>query len=169
MDALILVVAAGCAVLGGLWGLVRMVAAVGAVVAGVLVGRVVGPALAVWAFGPTAALTPRVMASLVAGVLAFLLLLLAGAGIRKLLERAHLSLLDRLLGAALAAALALSVSAVLLALAAAGGFAAHGTVSEKLTSLGGAFLAAYRPSSNSAKPTNNPTKPTSNGQQPEGP
>lgn len=164
-----LVVAAGFGVLGGLWGLVRMAAAVGAVVGGVVAGRAAGPALAAWAFGPGASPGQNLLASLAAGALAFCLLLLAGAGMRKLLERVHLSLVDRLLGAGVAAALALFVSAVLLALAQAGGFAAHGTVSEKLTSLGGAFLAAYRPSTSSAKPSNNPTKPTSKGQQPEGP
>lgn len=169
MDALVLVVAFGCGVLGALWGLVRMVAAVGAVVGGVAVGRVAGPALAAWAFGHGASPALKVLASLTAGALAFFLLLLAGAGIRKLLERVHLSLLDRLLGAGLAAALALSVSAVLLALAQTGGFAPHGAVSEKLTSLGGAFLAAYKPSTSSAKPSNSPKKPTSKGQQPEGP
>ncbi len=169
MDALVLVVAAGCGVLGGFWGLVRMVAAVGAVVGGVLVGRVAGPALAAWAFGPSASAGHNVLASLLAGALACFLLLLAGAGMRKLLARLHLSLVDRLFGAAVAAALALALSAVLLALASAGGFAAHGAVSEKLASLGGNFLKAYRPPTSSAKPNNNPAKPTSKGQQPEGP
>lgn len=164
-----MVVAAGCAVLGGVWGVVRMVSTVGALVGGVLAGRIAGPPLAIWAFGPTAPLLPKVLASLVAGGLAFFLLLLAGTGVRKLLERVHLSLVDRLLGAGLAAALALFLTAVLLALAAAGGFAAHGGLSEKLTAAGGEFLAAYRPSSNSAKPKSNPTKPTSKGQHPEGP
>lgn len=169
MDVLILGVAAGLALLGGFWGVVRMVSTTGALVGGVLVGRVAGPPLATWAFGPTASLAPKLLASLVAGGLAFFLLLLAGTGVRKLLEKVHLSLLDRLAGAVLAAVLALSVSAVLLALAAAGGFAAHGTVSEKLTTFGGAFLEAYRPSSNSAKPNSKPAKPTSSGQHPEGP
>lgn len=146
-----------------------MVATVGAVVGGVVVGRLAGPALATWAFGPGASPGFKVVASLIAGALAFFLLLLAGAGIRKLLERMHVSLLDRLLGAGLAAALAILISAVLLALAAAGGFAPHGAMSAKLTSLGRAFLAAYRPSTSSAKPNSNPSKPTSKGQQPEGP
>ncbi|MFN3414587.1 MAG: CvpA family protein [Thermoanaerobaculum sp.] len=169
MDVLILAVAAGCAVLGGFWGVVRMVSTAGALVGGVLAGRIAGPSLAVWAFGPTASLAPKVLASLVAGGLAFFLLLLAGTGVRKLLERVHLSLLDRLLGAGLAAFLALFLSAVLLALASAGGFPARGRVSERLSSVGGAFLAAYRPSTSSAKPSNTPKKPTSNGQHPEGP
>lgn len=169
MDVLILVVAAGCAVLGGFWGVVRMVSTAGALVGGVLAGRIAGPPLATWAFGPTASLAPKLLASLVAGGLVFFLLLLAGAGVRKLLERVHLSLLDRLLGAALAAALALFLSAVLLALASAGGFPARGRVSETLSSLGGAFLAAYSPPASSTKPNSKPAKPTSSGQHPEGP
>lgn len=149
--------------------MVRMVASVAALAGGVLAGRAVGPALAAWAFGPAAGVGHRVAASLVAGGVAFVLLLLAGAGLRKLLEHLHLSLLDRLLGAAVAAFLALGVSALLLALAAGGGYAPSGVLSAKLVSLGQAFLAAYKPPSKSANPKSTPPKPTNSGQHPEGP
>lgn len=162
-------VGVGFAILGGFWGLVRMVATVAALAGGVMAGRVAGPALAAWAFGANAALGYRIAASLVAGGAAFFLLLLAGAGIRKLLERLHLSLVDRFLGAAVAACLALAASAFLLALAATGGHTPASPFAARLSSLGQAFLAAYRPSTSSAKPNSNPPKPTSSGQHPDGP
>ena len=93
------------------------------------------------------------------------------AGMKKVLEaeKPDWLLVQGDTTSALAAALALFLSAVLLALASAGGFPARGRVSETLSSLGGAFLAAYSPPASNAKPNSKPAKPTSSGQHPEGP
>lgn len=165
----LLLVAAGLAILGGIWGLVRMAATAAALAGGILAGRLAGPTLAVWAFGAASGVGYRVAASLLAGGAAFALLLLAGAGLRKLLERLHLSLVDRLLGAAVAASLSLGVSALLLAFAAGSGYTPTGRLATELTSLGQRFLAAYNPPSSNAKPSSNPAKPTRSGQHPDGP
>ncbi|MGC8915677.1 MAG: CvpA family protein [Thermoanaerobaculum sp.] len=168
MDAVIVVATCGCALVGAFWGLVRMVTVVAATLAGGLAGRLAGPALAAWLFGPQASSAARIAASLMAGGLAFGLFLTAGAGIRRLLQHLHLSVLDRLLGALATAGLALSASAVLLALAAGTGFSPPTPLAARLTQIGQTFLAAYRPAK-SASPTSNPSKPTSRGQHPEDP
>ncbi|MCX7894810.1 MAG: CvpA family protein [Thermoanaerobaculum sp.] len=169
MDWVLVAVALGCAILGAFWGLVRMLALALAGASALLLGRLAGPPLAHWAFGTPPTGWTTILASLLSGLVVFALVLLAGLGLRKLLDRLHLTFLDRLLGALTAGGLALAASGILLGLAYRGGATFDGPVVAPLARWGDQLLAAYKPATRSANPNSNPKTPISKGQQPEGP
>jgi uncharacterized membrane protein required for colicin V production len=168
VDVVLLSVAVGTAILGALWGLVRMATALLAAAGGFFVARLAGPPLAALLFAPALGTGQKLLASLVAGGLAAAVLLASGTGVRKLLERLHLASLDRLLGALAAAGAALFLAALLLALAASAGWEPRGSLTPRLTQLGQHFLAVYSACAKSKTPQASPKSPTNSGQQPAG-
>jgi|GEM_PF-1716557 len=166
MDVVILSVVAGAAVLGALWGLVRMVTVLVAIAGAFFVGRLAGPPLAALLFSPAPGSAQNVLASVLAGALAGAALFASGTGIRKLLEGLRLALLDRLLGALGTAGATLFLASLLLALMASGGWKPEGSITPKLTQVGEGFLSAYKAFAKSRSPQTTPNKPTKSGQQP---
>jgi len=169
MDAVILSVTLGLALLGAFWGFLRILSLVLALLGGVLLGRFAGPPLANLLFPSPPSSGQQLLASALAGALACGLLLLAAMGLRRLLEALHLRLMDRLLGAVATAGMALALSALLLGLAAQGGLQPQGALSEKLAAFGQAFFQVYKETKRSQIPQSNPKNPTNKGQQPKGP
>lgn len=167
MDVVILLVIAGCAILGMVWGALRMAAACAAVAAAVLASRWGGPAAARLFTGhaePTS--HERMVAVAAVAIVAALLVWLAGMGLRRGLTALHLGFLDRLAGLLLGAAAAVVVLAVLLGLAALGGRPPSSPWASRLSQAGVTWLALQKFSTSNAIPSNTPRIPTSKGQQP---
>jgi uncharacterized membrane protein required for colicin V production len=168
VDLFILLVIAGRAAIGMVWGAVRMAAGVAAVAAGVLAARWAGPAAAALLTGgrtPTA--NGRLAATAAVALAAVLVVWLAGKGLRRGVRALHLGFLDRLAGGVLGAAGAVVVLAVLLGLAAMGGRPPSTPWAGRLAQAGQAWLALQKLSYSSAMPSSTPSTPTSRGQQPQ--
>ena len=167
MDLFILLVVGGCAVLGMVWGAVRLATLVAAVVAGVVAGRLAGPAAAqLLASGPAQAGGSRMAATAVVALAAAVLVWLAGKGLRRALKALHLGWADRLAGLAVGAGAAVVVLALLLGLAAIGGHCPASPYAARLAQAGQAFLATQSLSASKASPSSMPSTPTSSGQHP---
>jgi len=167
VDVVILLVIAGCAILGMVWGALRMAAACAAVTAAVLAGRWGGPAAAHLFSGhaePTS--HERMLAVAAVAILAALLVWLAGMGLRRGITALHLGFLDRIAGLVLGAAAAAVVLAALLGLAALGGHPPTSPWASRLSQAGVTWLALQKLSTSSAIPNSTPRIPTSKGQQP---
>lgn len=169
MDILVLIMVLGVGILGAFWGLLRILSLILAIAGAAFLGRWAGPPLAEAIFSPAATSFQKLLASAAVGAVAAGLLLLAGMGIRRLLQSVHLGFLDRLLGALATMGFALFLASLLLGLAAMGGFQIHGRLSSQLAQFGRGVLAVYKLSKSSQSPNNSPSRPTNNGQQPEGP
>ncbi len=167
MDVAVLLVVVGCAVVGVVWGAVRLATAVAAIVAAVLAGRWVGPVAASWLVGgsPTHG-GPRVIGTVAAALVAGILVLIAGRGLQRGMEALHLGWLDRIAGAVLSACGAALVVAVMLALAAEGGHPPASPWALGLAGAGKTFLALHNQPRSIATPSRIPATPTSSGQQP---
>jgi uncharacterized membrane protein required for colicin V production len=167
MDVVILVVVCGCAIVGLWWGVVRMAAWVLAVIAALAAGRWAGPAAAdLIAGGGAPGSGTRLFATAVAALLAAVLVLLAGLGIRRALKALHLSWLDRLAGMVIGGGGAALILALLLALAASRGHQPAGVWAARLTHAGERVLGLHSLPSSSATPSSTPSTPTSSGQHP---
>jgi uncharacterized membrane protein required for colicin V production len=167
MDLLIFLVVGGCAVLGMVWGAVRMVSLIAAVAAGVLAGRWAGPSAAQLVAGSSAQSgTGRALAIAAVALLAAVLVWLAGKGVRRALKALHLGWVDRLAGLAAGGGAAALVLALLLGLAASGGHAPSSPWAARLAQAGQTFLALQSFSASKASPSKTPSSPTTSGQQP---
>jgi uncharacterized membrane protein required for colicin V production len=167
MDIALVVVIVGCGLAGAWWGALRMATGLAAALAAVLAGRFAGPVAAdMLLAGRGADHGARVAVILGVGLLAALLVFLAGRGLRKGIEVLHLSWLDRLGGLAVGAAGAALALAGGLALAAAGGHPATTPWARQLATFGQAALAVQSLSNRSTSPSTTPPIPTSKGQHP---
>jgi uncharacterized membrane protein required for colicin V production len=167
MDLFALLVIAGCAILGLVWGALRMATAGAAVAAAVLAGRWGGPAAARLFTGHAEPSSHERMAAVAAvALVAAALVWLAGLGLRRGVRALHLGFLDRLAGLVLGAAAAIVVLAVLLGLAALGGRPPSSPWASRLSQVGVTWLALQKLSTSSTIPSNTPRIPTSRGQQP---
>ena len=167
MDLLILLVVGGCAVLGMIWGAVRMVSLIAAVATGVIAGRWAGPVAAQLLVGASAQSgTGRLLAIAAVALLAAIMVWLAGKGLRRALKALHLGWVDRLAGLAAGAGAAALVFALLLGLAAIGGHVPSSPWAARLAQAGQTFLALQSFSASKASPSKTPSSPTSSGQQP---
>ena len=167
MDVLIVVVACGCAVLGAWGGGLRMASTVVAVIAGILAGRWAGPpAVALFAKGSSAQPAARILATVIVGIVAAGVVLLAGRGLRKGMETLRLGWVDRLGGLLLGGAAALAIMALLLGLAALGGHPPATPWATWLSQMGQGALAVQGLSNSNARPSSSPSTPTKSGQQP---
>ncbi|HVN77127.1 MAG TPA: CvpA family protein [Thermoanaerobaculaceae bacterium] len=166
MDAVIVLVVAGCAVLGTVWGAVRLATLVAAVAAGILAGRWAGPVAAQLAGTASRGGSARMVTIAAVALAAALLVWLAGKGIRRALKALHLGWADRAAGLAIGAAAAILVLALLFGLAATGGHAPSSPWAARLAQAGQTFLAVQNLSASKASPSNTPRTPTSSGQQP---
>jgi len=166
MDTLILLVVGGCAVLGMIWGAVRLATLVAAVGAGVLAGRWAGPSAAQLVGGAAQGGSGRMLSIAAVALAAAILVWLAGKGIRRALKALHLGWVDRLAGLAVGAAAAVLVLALLLGLAATGGHGPSSPWAVRLAQAGQTFLAVQSFSASKASPSSAPRTPTSSGQQP---
>jgi len=166
VDALLVIVCFCCAIAGMFWGAVRMTATVLAAVGAVVAVRFAGPPAAMLLAGGEPGTMTRVVAAALVAVLTAGLVLLAGRGLRKGLEAIKLGWLDRIVGGLLAAAVALVISTLLLALAAAGGYGPQGRWSRGLAVFGQTALELQSRPTSSASPSSTPSTPTTNGQQP---
>ena len=166
MDLAILLVIAGCAVLGVVAGAVRLAALVAAVIAAVAAGRWAGPAAAGLIGGAAASGGGRMLTIAAVAVLAAVLVSLAGKGLRRGIKALHLGWADRLAGLVVGAGAATVVLALLLGLAAVGGHSPSSRWAARLAATGQAFLAVQNLSASKASPSSTPSNPTSSGQQP---
>ncbi len=182
MDALILVVVAGCALAGGVWGVIRLGAWIVALVVALAGGRWAGPPVAsLLAGGDTPSPWLSAAGVALAAASAAGLVLLAGHGLRQGAAKAHLGCVDRLAGALAAGGVALALTAVLLALAGESGYHPASTWAQRLQQAGRGILvlpnrraveapgdrrADYWSRSNPA-PNAMPSNATKNGQQPQ--
>jgi uncharacterized membrane protein required for colicin V production len=167
VDVFVLLVVCGCAVVGMIWGAVRMATLVAAAVAAVLAGRWAGPAAAqLFAGGPEPTSGERLAAVAVVAILAALLVWLGGLGLRRGVKVLHLGWVDRIAGLAIGAAAALLILAVLFGLAALGGHPPSTPWAARLSQAGQTFLAVQKISARSAIPSSTPSTPTRSGQQP---
>jgi len=167
MDLVIFLVVGGCAVLGMIWGAVRMVSLIAAVAAGVLAGRWAGPPAAQLLVGASAQSgTGRMLAVAAVALVAAIMVWLAGKGLRRALKALHLGWVDRLAGLAAGAGAAALVLALLLGLAAIGGHGPSSPWAARLAQAGQTFLALQSFSASKASPSNTPSIPTSSGQHP---
>jgi uncharacterized membrane protein required for colicin V production len=167
MDLLIVLVVCGCAVVGAIWGAIRMATLVVAAVAAVLAGRWAGPAAAhLLTSAPEPGPGAHAIAVAAAAVVAAVLVWLAGLGLRRGMKALHLGWLDRILGLAAGAVAAVLVLALLFGLAALGGHVPGSPWASRLSQAGVTFLALQRFSASNANPSSTPSMPTSKGQQP---
>ncbi|MBZ5587700.1 MAG: CvpA family protein [Acidobacteriia bacterium] len=167
MDLLIVLVVGGCAVLGMMWGAVRMATLVAAIAAGVLAGRWAGPGAAQLVGGTTAQSgSGRTLAIAAVALAAAILVWLAGKGLRRALKALHLGWVDRLAGLVAGAGAAALVLALLLGLAAMGGHGPSSPWATRLAQAGQTFLAVQSFSASKASPSKTPSIPTSSGQHP---
>jgi uncharacterized membrane protein required for colicin V production len=167
MDIALVVVIVGCGLAGAWWGALRMATALAAGLAAVLAGRFAGPVAADLVLGGRGGdHATRVAVMVGVGLVAALLVFLAGRGLRKGIEVLHLSWLDRLGGLAIGAAGATAVLAGGLALAAAGGHPPTSPWARQLATLGQSALAVQSFSIKSTIPSSAPPIPTSKGQHP---
>jgi uncharacterized membrane protein required for colicin V production len=167
MDAALAFIVLGCAIAGAFWGAIRLASLALAVVAAVLAGRFVGPAVA-----PLLASLgdfhgkERALAILGTGIVAAVVVLIAGRGLRKGLEALHLSCLDRVAGAVVGGAGAALILAIALAMAADAGRAPSTPWALGLAGAGKVMLALHKSPASSARPSSTPPTPTRRGQQP---
>jgi uncharacterized membrane protein required for colicin V production len=167
MDLFVILVVGGCAVLGMIWGAVRLATLVAAVVAGVLAGRWAGPAAAqLLAGAPAQEGAGRVLTIAVVALTAAIVVWLAGKGLWRALKALHLGWADRLAGFAIGAGAAVLVLALLLGLAAMGRHSPSSPYAVRLAQAGQAFLAIQSFSASKAIPSSTPRTPTSSGQHP---
>jgi len=167
MDLFIVFVVCGCAVVGALWGAIRMATLVAAVIAAVLAGRWAGPAAAhLLTSAPVPGRGEHLMAVAAVAVIAAVLVWLAGLGLRRGIKALHLGWVDRVAGLAAGAVAAVLVLALLLGMAALGGHAPSSPWAARLSQAGMTFLALQKISARSASPSSTPSTPTSSGQQP---
>lgn len=169
VDILVVSIVFGVAILGAFWGLLRILSLILAISGAAFLGRWAGPPLAEAVFSPAATSYQKLLASAAVGAVAAALLLLAGMGVRRLLQSVHLGFLDRLLGALATMAFGLFLASLLLGLAAMGGLHIHGWLSPQLAQFGRGVLAVYKLSKSSQSPNNSPSSPTKAGQQPKEP
>ncbi len=167
VDLVIVLVIGGCAVLGMLWGAVRMVTLIAAVVAGVLAAHWAGPAAAQLLAGASPqGGTGRMLATAAVSLAAVVVVWLAGNGLRRALRALHLGWVDRLAGLAAGAGAAALVLTLLLGLAAMGGHGPPSPWAARLAQAGQTFLAIQSFSASKVSPSRTPNSPTSSGQQP---
>jgi uncharacterized membrane protein required for colicin V production len=167
VDVFVLLVVCGCAVVGMIWGAVRMATLVASVVAAVLAGRWAGPVAAqLFAGGPEPTSGERLAAVAVVAILAAVLVWLAGLGLRRGVKALHLGWVDRIAGLAIGGAAAVLILAILFGLAALGGHPASTPWASRLSQAGQTFLAVQKISAKSAIPSSTPSTPTRSGQQP---
>jgi len=166
MDLLVLAVVAGCAVLGMIWGAVRLATLVAAVGAGVLAGRWAGPSAAELVGGSAQGGTGRILTIGAVAMAAAILVWLAGKGLRRALKALHLGWADRVAGLLVGAAAAAVVLALLFGLAAMGGHGPTSPWASRLAQAGQTFLAVQSFSASKASPSSTPRTPTTSGQHP---
>jgi uncharacterized membrane protein required for colicin V production len=167
VDVFVLLVVCGCAVVGMIWGAVRMATLVASAVAAVLAGRWAGPVAAQLFSGrPEPTSGERLAAVAVVAILAAVLVWLAGLGLRRGVKALHLGWVDRIAGLAIGAAAAVLILAVLFGLAALGGHPPSTPWASSLSQAGQTFLAVQKISARSAIPSSTPSTPTRSGQQP---
>lgn len=160
MDVIIVLVAAGVALLGAFWGALRIASTVLAVVAGIVAGRWAGPPAAGLIAGLFhSAGAERIGATAVVALIAAGIVMLAGRGLRHGVESLHLGWLDRIGGMLIGAAAGLALLAALLGLAAFGGHPPTTPIASRLSQIGQAALAVQKLSMSSAPPAAAPTKP----------
>jgi uncharacterized membrane protein required for colicin V production len=167
MDAIVVIVIVGCAIVGLWWGALRMATLVAAVVAATLAARWVAPGAADLLLGGPAEhghITALVTAGVALG--AALLVWIAGVGLRRGMSALHLSWLDRLVGFALGGGAAAVVLAVALALAARSGHVPASPIAQWLAEAGRTAVAVQSFSASRSTPTNTPSTATRSGQQP---
>jgi uncharacterized membrane protein required for colicin V production len=167
VDIVVLLVVCGCAVIGAIWGALRMATLVASIAAAVLAGRFAAPAAARLFTGsaePTGG--QHAFAVVAVAVIAAVLVWLAGTGLRRGVKALHLGWLDRLAGLTAGAAAALLVLALLFGLAALGGRPPSSPWASRLSQAGQAFLALQKFSARSAIPSSTPSTPTRSGQHP---
>jgi uncharacterized membrane protein required for colicin V production len=162
MDVIIVLVAAGLALLGAFWGALRIASNVLAVLAGIVVGRWAGPPAAGMIAGlfhsPAA---ERIAATALVALVAAGLVMLAGRGLRRGVDSLHLGWLDRGIGLLIGGAAGLALVAALLGLAAFGGHTPTTPLAGRLSEIGQAALAVEKLSLGSApvKPAATPHAP----------
>ncbi len=167
MDLFVLLVIAGCAILGLIWGALKMGAAGAALAAAILAGRWVGPVAAqLFTHQAVPGSHERLAGAFVAGIVAAVLVWLAGLGLRRGVKALHLGFLDRLGGLALGGAAAVVLLALLFGLAALGGHPPSSPWASRLSQAGLTWLAVQKFSASSSSPSSAPRTPTSKGQQP---
>ncbi len=166
MDAFILIVVAGCGIVGLMWGAVRMATLVAAVVAAVAAGRWAGPVAAQFVGGAAASGGGRTLTVGAVALAAALLVFLAGKGLRRGIKALHLGWVDRIAGLVVGGAAAALILALLLGLAAAGGHLPASPRAAYLAQAGQTFLALQSFSARSASPSSTPSAPTRSGQHP---
>ena len=166
MDLLVVLVMGCCAVLGAIWGAVRLATLVAAVGAGVLAGRWAGPAAAQLAGASAQSGSGRVLAIAAVALAAAILVWLAGKGLRRALKALHLGWADRVAGLLVGAAGAAVVLALLFGLAATGGHGPASPLASRLAQVGQTFLAVQSLSASKTSPSSTPRIPTSSGQHP---
>lgn len=167
MDVLILLLVCGCAAVGLFWGAVRMASYVVAAIAAFAAGRWAGPAAAeLIAGGTTPSMGTEVLATAGVALIAAVVVVLAGLGLRRALAALHLSWLDRLVGLLVGGGGAALVLALLLALAAARGHQPTSLWASRLARSGQTLLSVHTLPNSSASPSSTPSTPTSSGQHP---
>jgi uncharacterized membrane protein required for colicin V production len=167
VDLFILLVVCGCAVVGTIWGVIRMASLVAAVAAAVLAGRWAGPAAAHLLTGkPEPGSGERLVAVAAVALVAAVLVWLAGLGLRRGVRALHLAWIDRVAGLAVGAVTAVLILALLFGLAALGGHRPSSPWAARLSQVGETFLALQKISTKSAIPSSTPSTPTSSGQHP---
>ncbi len=167
MDLFIVLVVCGCAVVGAIWGFIRMATLVASIVAAVLAGRWAGPAAAGLLTRAAEPGRGEHLAGVAAvAILAAVLVWLAGLGLRRGVKALHLGWVDRIAGLGAGAVAALLVLALLLGLAALGGHPPQSGWASRLSQAGVTFLALQKISARSASPSSAPSTPTASGQQP---
>lgn len=167
VDVVIGLVVVGCAITGLVWGVLRMATLAAAAVGGIAAARFVAPtALALVAPARVESSNAQAVAALGVALITAILVMVAGRGLRRGVEFLRLGWLDRLSGAALAAAGAVGVLALLLALAANGGMKIDSPWAGRLARLGASWLGFQHARINNTTPTTTPAAATPNGQHP---
>lgn len=168
MDIAILLIIVGCALAGVVWGAVKIASVAVALTAAIIAGRFAGgPIAQLIAKGPQPDSGEHALATIGVGLVAFILVALAGRGLRRALQALHMTWLDRIAGAFVAGGGAAVTIAVLLAFASQGGWNPPTPWALALAGVGRTALSFHhiQPAS-SAMPSSTPPKPTSAGQHP---
>jgi uncharacterized membrane protein required for colicin V production len=167
VDVFIVLVVCGCAVVGAIWGVIRMASLVAAAVAAVLAGRWAGPVAAhLLTSKPEPSSGEHLVGVAAVAIVAAVLVWLAGLGLRRGVRALHLGWIDRVAGLAVGAVAAVLVLALLFGLAALGGHPPSSPWASRLSQAGETFLALQKISTKSAIPSSTPSTPTSSGQHP---
>lgn len=167
MDVFVFLVVCGCAVIGAIWGALRMATLAASIAAAVLAGKFAAPTAArIFTSTPEPTSGQHAFAVAAVAMITAVLVWLAGTGLRRGVKALHLGWLDRIAGLAVGAAAALLILALLFGLAALGGRPPSSPWASRLAQAGETFLALHKISARSAIPSSTPSTPTRSGQQP---